>query len=76
MADLPEVAGGRRHFRGLFVGGSAARARLPKQGCYPIEELPGAGSEERGDGAATAAGFRPADLSRVGPRPPERPPTE
>jgi hypothetical protein len=42
LLDLPEVKEGRWRFRQLFVdGGRRPRTRLPKQGEYRIESLPG-----------------------------------
>jgi len=42
VADLPEVAEGKWHFRQLFVGGRRRpRPRLPKEGMYRITDVPG-----------------------------------
>jgi hypothetical protein len=42
VVDLPEVKGGQWRFRQLFVNGARRpRTRLPKQGEYRIEALPG-----------------------------------
>jgi len=42
VADLPEVAAGEWYFRQLFVNGRRRpRPRLPKDGCYLIESVPG-----------------------------------
>jgi hypothetical protein len=42
VVDIPEVKQGRWRFRQLFVNGERApRTRLPKQGEYRIESLPG-----------------------------------
>ena len=42
VADLPDVAAGRWYFRSLFVNGQRRqRARLPKQGFYWMENVPG-----------------------------------
>jgi hypothetical protein len=42
VVDIPEVREGRWNFRQLFVsGGRRPRTRLPKQGEYQIESLPG-----------------------------------
>jgi hypothetical protein len=42
MVDIPEVKSGRWRFRQLFVNGvRCPRTRLPKQGEYLIESLPG-----------------------------------
>ena len=42
LLDVPEVKAGRWNFRQLFVNGTRCpRARLPKQGEYRIESLPG-----------------------------------
>ena len=42
VIDIPEVKDGRWRFRQLFVSGSRRpRTRLPKQGEYQIESLPG-----------------------------------
>jgi hypothetical protein len=42
LVDIPEVKAGSWRFRQLFIGGERrARTRLPKQGDYRIESLPG-----------------------------------
>jgi len=42
LIDVPEATKGRWRFRQLFVnGGRATRTKLPKQGEYRIESLPG-----------------------------------
>jgi hypothetical protein len=42
IADLPEVATGQWYFRQLFVNGRVARRpRLPRQGLYRMQEVPG-----------------------------------
>ena len=42
VAEVPEVADGKWHFRQLFVNGRRrSRARLPKEGRYRIAEVPG-----------------------------------
>jgi hypothetical protein len=42
VADLPEIAEGKWTFRQLFVNGERrTRPRLPKQGFYWIEDVPG-----------------------------------
>ena len=42
VANLPEVAEGKWHFRQLFVNGERrARPRLPKQGLHRMEDVPG-----------------------------------
>lgn len=42
VVDLPDVAAGRWYFRQLWVNGQRrSRPRLPKQGFYWIEEVPG-----------------------------------
>lgn len=42
VADLPEVREGRWHFRELYVNGRRApRPRLPKEGFFRIQEVPG-----------------------------------
>ena len=42
VADLPEVAQGKWHFRQLFVNGRRRpRPRLPKKGLYRLAEVPG-----------------------------------
>ena len=42
MTDLPDVAAGKWFFRSLFVNGQRRqRARLPKQGFYWMQNVPG-----------------------------------
>jgi hypothetical protein len=42
LVDIPEVKAGSWRFRQLFIGGErGSRTRLPKQGEYQIESLPG-----------------------------------
>ena len=62
VVDIPEVKAGAWRFRQLFVNGERRpRTRLPKEGEYRSESLPGS--------PAKRIGLVPWDGSRVGPRP-------